>query len=73
MQLLELANANAHDFFYAYLYVGLYYESQVRGVRFFSFQCCIDFLVRLKPLVIVECNMNNLLSVCEYSVQFLLY
>ncbi|XP_024394802.1 uncharacterized protein [Physcomitrium patens] len=27
-ELLELANANAHDFFYAYLYVGLYYESQ---------------------------------------------
>lgn len=34
VQLLSLASANAHDFFYAYLYVGLFHEAEVLDFRF---------------------------------------
>lgn len=34
VQLLSLASANAHDFFYAHLYVGLFHEAEVRDFRF---------------------------------------
>jgi hypothetical protein len=51
MQLLSLASANAHDFFYAYLYVGLYHEAEVRDFRFCSFPGLLGSLVGVAPSV----------------------